>query len=165
MGGGIDVEADDVLEFLGQRRVAGELECPDAVRRELVGLENALHRLQAHSRRTREHPTGPVGGFPRRRPKRQIDHLPQVVVGSGCLPRVLSRLSPATPSAMNRARHRHTTGFDLPERRMISLVPQPSAVASHTCFCGALRSATIASGRRRSSRVTLTTILALMTRA
>src|SRR5258706_9951678 len=43
-----------------------------------------------------------------------------------------------------RACHLHTTGFDLPERRMISAVPQPSAVARmmlarHTCFCGAGR--------------------------
>jgi hypothetical protein len=49
-----------------------------------------------------------------------------------------------------RACHRHTTGFDLPDRRMISAVPQPSAVARmmaarHTCFCGALRSEMIAS--------------------
>jgi hypothetical protein len=36
---------------------------------------------------------------------------------------------PATPSAMKRACHAHTTGFDLPDRRMISAVPQPSAVA------------------------------------
>jgi hypothetical protein len=75
-----------------------------------------------------------------------------VTAGNGGLPglRVLSRVNPATPSAMNRACQRHTTGFDLPERRMISEVPQRSAVARmmlarHTCFCGALRSATIAS--------------------
>jgi hypothetical protein len=65
---------------------------------------------------------------------------------------------------MNRACHLHTTGFDLPERRMISAVPQPSAVARmmlarHTCFCGALRSETIASSRWRSPRVTFTTFL------
>jgi hypothetical protein len=30
---------------------------------------------------------------------------------------------------MNRACHRHTTGFALPDRRMISAVPQSSAVA------------------------------------
>jgi hypothetical protein len=44
---------------------------------------------------------------------------------------------------MNRACHRHTTGLALPDRRMISAVPQPSAVARmilarQTCFCGAL---------------------------
>ena len=84
--------------------------------------------------------------------------------------RVLSRVSPSTPSAMNRACHLQTTGLDLPERRMISAVPQPSAVARmmlarHTCFCGALRSETIASSRWRSARVTLTIIPALMPRA
>src|SRR6266566_4902653 len=52
----------------------------------------------------------------------------------------------------------------------VSAVPQPSAVARmiwarHTCFCGAQRSETIGSSRRRSARVTLTTIPALMTRA
>jgi len=45
------------------------------------------------------------------------------------------------------------------KRRMISAVPQASAVARmmfarHTCFCGALRSATIASSRRRSAGMT-----------
>ena len=51
--------------------------------------------------------------------------------GSGGLPglRVLSRVRPGTPSAMNRACHRHTTGLALPDRRMISAVPQPSSVA------------------------------------
>jgi len=42
--------------------------------------------------------------------------------------RILSRVRPATPSAMNRACHRHTTGLALPDRRMISAVPQPSAL-------------------------------------
>lgn len=98
--------------------------------------------------------------------------LSTVAVASGCLPglRVLSRVSPSMPSAMNRACHRHTTGFDLPDRRMISAVPQPSAVARmmlarQTCFCGALRSEMIASSRWRSARVTFTTIPALMMRA
>jgi Helix-turn-helix domain len=71
---------------------------------------------------------------------------------------------------MNRSCQRRTTGLALPDRRMISLVPQPSAVARmirarHTCFCGALRSRTIASSRARSARVTLTTIPALIPRA
>jgi hypothetical protein len=33
---------------------------------------------------------------------------------------ITSRVSPAMPSAMNRACQVHTTGFNLPERRMIS---------------------------------------------
>ena len=74
MGGRIDVEADDVLELLGKLRVVRQLERADAVRRELVGLQDALHRTQAHPRRLRQHPAGPVGCFSRRRPERQIDH-------------------------------------------------------------------------------------------
>lgn len=74
--------------------------------------------------------------------------------------RVLSRISPSTPSRMKRSCHRQTTGLDRPERRMISVVPHPSAVASMTraraaCFCRVLRSATIASRRMRSCRVAL----------
>jgi len=88
-----------------------------------------------------------------------------VALGSGGVPggRVLSRGSPATPSAMNRACQRQTHGFDTPARRMISAVPQPSAVARmiaarQTCFCGLLRSATIALRRARSAAETSTVI-------
>ena len=68
-----------------------------------------------------------------------------VAAGSGPGLRVLSRVSPSTPSAMKRACQRHTTGLALPDRRMISDVPQPSAVARmisarQTCFLNALRS-------------------------
>ena len=172
MGGRIDVEADDVFELLSELRVRRQLERANAMRRELVGLEDTLHRSQAHSRRFRQHSTSPVGFFSRWRSERQVDNLLHGVGRQRWLPgaRVLSRVSPSTPSAMNRACHLQTTGFDLPDRRIISAVPQPSAVARmmlarHTCFCGALRSNTIASSRRRSARVTFTTIPALMSRA
>ena len=59
---------------------------------------------------------------------------PTVSPGSGRLPggRVLSRRRPSTPSCMNRSCQRQTTGFDRPERRTISSVPQSSAVARIT---------------------------------
>src|SRR5215472_999666 len=83
------------------------------------------------------------------------------VGGNGGRPglRVLSRSRPATPSRMNRSCQRHTHGFDTPARRMISAVPQPSAVARmirarHTCFCGLLRSAITAANRSRSLALT-----------
>jgi hypothetical protein len=47
VGGRIDVETDHVPEFLGELRIVRKLERPDTVRRELVGLEDALHRSQA----------------------------------------------------------------------------------------------------------------------
>ena len=54
------------------------------------------------------------------------------------------------PSFMNRSCQRQTQVFDLPVRRMISLVPTPSALermiaARQACFCEALRSLVIAS--------------------
>ena len=81
--------------------------------------------------------------------------------------RVLSRNSPATPSCMKRSCQRHTQVFDLPVRRMISTVPSPSAdsrtiSARQTCFCGALRSRTIASRRRRSDALNVMDIPARM---
>jgi hypothetical protein len=94
MGRRIGVEANDVLEHVGKSRIVRQFERPDAMRGELVGLKDALHRPQTYVRRLRQHP-----GL-----------------------RVLSRTSPSTPSAMNRACHHHTTGFDLPDRRMISAV-------------------------------------------
>src|SRR5438105_9637917 len=170
MGGRIDVEADDIRELLGELRVRRQLERAYAMRRELVGFQDTLHRTQAHSRRLREHPSGPVGCFPWRRSQRQLNH-PLHGGRRKWLFAGLARLVAREPfSAMNRACHRHTTGFDLPDRRMISAVPQPSAVARmmlarQTCFCGALRSEMIASSRWRSARVTFTTIPALMMRA
>ena len=61
-------------------------------------------------------------------------------------------------SFMNRSCQRQTQVFDLPVRRMISLVPTPSALermiaARQACFCEALRSLVIASSRPRTDRV------------
>jgi hypothetical protein len=60
---------------------------------------------------------------------------------------------------MNRACQRQTQVFDLPVAAMIAFVPEPSAVritirARQACFCGVLRSATMASRRRRSAAET-----------
>src|SRR4051812_7722851 len=72
--------------------------------------------------------------------------------------RVLSCRRPSKPSVMNRSCQRQTQVFDLPVRRMISLVPTPSALermiaARQACFCEALRSLVIASSRPRTGRV------------
>ena len=57
-----------------------------------------------------------------------------------------------------RSCQRQTQVFDLPVRRMISLVPTPSALermiaARQACFCEALRSLVITSSRPRTDRV------------
>jgi hypothetical protein len=88
-----------------------------------------------------------------------------LAAGKGGVPggRVRSRRSPSTPSFMNRSCQRHTQSLETPARRMIALVPSPSAVARmilarQTCFCGRLRSATTASRRARSAAETSTVI-------
>ena len=90
--------------------------------------------------------------------------------GNGGKPgfRVFSRNRPATPSRMNRSCQRQTHGFETPARRIISAVPQPSAVARmirarQTGFCGLFRSATTAANRSRSPVLTSTLIPARMT--
>ena len=172
MGGRIDVEANDIPELVGELRVVRQLEGSDAVRGKLVGFENALDGAQADAGGLGQHPPGPVGCLARWRAERQIEDACTVSGGRGALPGglVLSRSSPSTPSCMKRSCQRQTTGLALPDRRITSKVPQPSAVARmilarQTCFWGELRSATIASSRRRSSGVTLTMIPALIPRA
>jgi len=74
MSGRVDIEADNVPELVGELRVLRQLEGADAVRGELMGLENALDRAQADAYRLGQHPPGPVRGLTGRRPKRQIDN-------------------------------------------------------------------------------------------
>jgi hypothetical protein len=97
MGGRVDVEADNVLEFLSELRVVRQLERPDAMRGELVSLKDALHRSQAHACRLRQHSAGPMGCFSRRRDSAKSTTRCTVATGSGGLPglRVLSRVSNA----------------------------------------------------------------------
>ena len=56
-------------------RVGRQLEGANAMRRQSVRFEDALHRTQAHASRFRQHPTGPVEiASTRWRAERQIDH-------------------------------------------------------------------------------------------
>jgi hypothetical protein len=84
-----------------------------------------------------------------------------VAVGKGAMRdgRVLSRVSPATPSDINRSCQRQTTVLPLPTARMIAMVPAPATLSStirarQTCFCGLLRSRMIDCKRVRSAAVT-----------
>jgi hypothetical protein len=75
----------------------------------------------------------------------------------------LTRGRPSTPACVNRSCQRHTAVLALPVRRMISVVPQPSAVsrtiyARHTCLCGLFRFDTTAPRLTRLVAPTLTTM-------
>src|SRR5262245_33074043 len=71
VGRRVHVEADYVLEFLCKLWIVRQLEGLNAMWGELVGLEDALYRPQAHSRRLSQHPAGPMSCFPRW-PERQV---------------------------------------------------------------------------------------------
>jgi hypothetical protein len=67
----IDIEAHDVADLGGELGIVGQLEGADAVRRQAMGLPDALHRGQAHARHLGHQPTGPVCRLAGRFPKRQ----------------------------------------------------------------------------------------------
>ena len=145
MGRRIDIEADDVVELLGEGRVVGQLEGAPAMRREAVGVPDLHDRGRGDAGRLGHRAPRPVGRLVRRRLERQRDDLGRPLGASGALPggRVLSRSSPSTPSAMKRSCQRQTQVLDLPVAAMIAEVPRPSAVsrmirARQTCFCGEL---------------------------
>jgi hypothetical protein len=129
VSGRIGTEADNVPELFGKLRGVRQLEGPDPLRRKPIGFENALHQNASSPRSPCQFPAGPVGCHPAWRPK--LATRCTVSVDNGGLPglRVLSRNSPLTPSAKNRACQIETAGLALPERRMISAMPQPSAMA------------------------------------
>ena len=162
MGRRINVEPDHVAQFGDELGVGREFELTVAVRLQSVRFPNAPHRTGADATRSRHHVGGPVGGLARRRAERRsrAEPSPPAAAPGGL---VLSRRSPSTPSCIKRSCQRQTTGLALPDRRITSKVPQPSAVARmilarQTCFCGELRCAMIASSRPRSSDVTMMTI-------
>ena len=74
MGGRIDVEAHDIAELLGELRVVGELERLHPVRRQAVGLPDALHADGADAGRLGHRANAPVRGFAGRVGQRQVDH-------------------------------------------------------------------------------------------
>src|SRR5207342_1721661 len=161
VGRRIDIEPDHVAQLVDEVRIVRELELPITVRLKpvrafqmrrtalaLMPLARAIRSAvqwvvstggsASVSVTTRAATSGPSGGMREGR--------------------VLSCRRPAMPSFMNRSCQRQTQVFDLPVRRMISLVPTPSALermiaARQACFCEALRSLVIASSRPRTDRV------------
>src|SRR5271167_4312865 len=71
--GRIDIEPDDVAQFVDETRIVGELELAHSVRLEAVLAPDALNRADAEPRRLRHQDAGPVGRLARRLAKRQRD--------------------------------------------------------------------------------------------
>jgi hypothetical protein len=74
MGGRIDVKAHDIAELLGELRVVGELERLHPVRRQAVGLPDALHADGADASHLGHRANAPVRRLAGRISQRQVDH-------------------------------------------------------------------------------------------
>ena len=73
VGGRIDIEPDDVAQFVDEARIVGQLELAHPVRLQTMGAPDALNRTHAEPRRLRHQDAGPVGRLARRFAKRQRD--------------------------------------------------------------------------------------------
>ena len=161
VGRRVEVQPDDVAQLGGKGRILRQFEAPHP-----VGCRRCAAQIRCTERsdtpaavaiaRPVQWVASPGGSVSVSATTRSTS-----AGGNGSRPcfRVFSRSRPATPSRMNRSCQRHTHGFETSARRMISAVPQPSAVARmirarQTCFCGLFRSATTAANRSRSAPLT-----------
>ena len=71
--GRIDIEPDDVAQFVDEARIVGQLELAHPVRLEAVLAPDTLNRADAEPRRLRHQQAGPVGRLARRFAKCQRD--------------------------------------------------------------------------------------------
>ncbi len=102
MGRRVHVEADDVLDLVGEGGIIGALEGPDAVRLEAVSLPDPLHRAQAQAHGLGHRPAGPVSGRARRLGAGQREHLGHHRCRHGRLAGragLVAQQSPSTPSS------------------------------------------------------------------
>ena len=143
-GGRIDIEPDDVAQFVDEARVVGQLELAHPVRLQTMGAPDSLDRTHAEPRRLRHQDAGPMGRFPGRfRERRRDDALSRLdaqrLDARGT--RLVAAQYIEAPS-IKRSCQRQTQVLDFPVRLMIAFVPTPSAVNSTISspakrgFCG-----------------------------
>ena len=157
MGRRIDVKADHVAQLRYEVRIAGELEAAQAVWAspcafQMRCTDETLIPAALAMAAAVQCVASCSGSVAVSATTLSMTSCPSGGTREG---RVLSRRRPSTPASAKRSCQRQTQVFDVPVRRMISTVPTPSAESStisarQTCFCGVLRSAAIASRRRRS---------------
>ena len=152
MGRRIDIQPDDVLDLGGEVGIGRELEAADLMggrpcARQIRCTELTLSPLTAAIAGAVQWVTPSGGAASSVRVTTPLDRGPGQWRDAR-RPGLVAQ-QPPTPAVMNRSCQRHTHGFDTPAPRITAAVPQPSAVARiirarQTCFCGLLRSATIA---------------------
>jgi Queuosine biosynthesis protein QueC len=145
--GRLDIEPDDVAQFVDEARVVGQLELAHPMRLQTMARQMRWTELTlspaAFAIRTPVQWVVSPGGSP----SLSATTRSAVSAPSGLMRerRVLSRSSPSTPSSIKRSCQRQTQVLDFPVRLMISFVPTPSAVNStikprQTLFSGGIDS-------------------------
>jgi hypothetical protein len=127
----VDVEPDDVAQFVDEPRVFGKLEVAHAVRLEAVGAPDSLDGTEAEPRGFRHQGAGPVGCLAGRFAKRQGDDAlgrlsPERLDAPGARLVAKQTFEPFLHEALLPA---PDAVLDVPVRRMIWFVPTPSAGA------------------------------------
>ena len=75
MGWWIDVESDDVLQFVDEGNIVGELELANAMRRQTMSPPDFLHGADRHAHDLGHVANRPMGGLRRRFVEGFLDHL------------------------------------------------------------------------------------------
>jgi hypothetical protein len=158
VGGRRDIKADGVTEFIDELRIIGKLELPNTVRLEAVGAPDSVTELALISASLAiseaiQWVVSPGGSSCVRVATHAITSGGQ---SRGARKARLVAQQAFLPSCMNSSCQRHMHAFDVPVRRMISLVPTLSVLRStisarQTCFrvrCDSCRSARDAPGPR-----------------
>jgi hypothetical protein len=141
--------AHHIAQLVGKGRIPGQFEAPHAMRLQAT-RPDALHRAQRHTGGDSRCPASPVRRRAGRLGERQRDHTLDQRCWQWRRPRLSGLLAQQASHALAHEPllPAPTPGFETPARRIISAVPQPSAVARmirarQTCFCGLFRSATV----------------------
>ena len=145
--GRIDIEPDDIAQFVDETRIVGELELAHPVRLEAMLAPDALNRADAEPSRLRHQDAGPVGRLARRFAERQRDDAlggpgaqrrdargTRLVAEQPVDPLLDKALLPAPYAGLGLAGLPH----DLVRTDAIGVSSTISA--RQTCFCGVLRS-------------------------
>jgi len=107
MFGRVELESDDVVEFLGEARIVTELEGLDAMRFEIVSAPDAAHRRDADAGLGGHRAAAPVGGVGRGFAGGFVDNPPHLIgrdggrAGGAAFTRTTGPKGPAWYSPMN----------------------------------------------------------------
>lgn len=168
----IDIKADDIGEFLDEALVLRQFDRAHPMRGETVRFPDALDRTQVDADGLGHGAARPMGGFAGRLGKRQIDNPLDDVGCQRSLAGPVRLVAQQTTDALA-----HEALLPAPDNRLRQ--PRPAHdfqraaaidrgqndAGARRIFLRNLRSPTIRSRRRRSSRLTSTLMAALIRRA